>query len=336
MPRRCPKRQPTRAASDGPFARENAVGRDVTFESGSTRLVGSFSVPNRPGPFAAVLMLPGSGQTDRDDNVAKLRIDALPQLAAFVAPKGFASLRYDKRGVGASEGDYWKTGLGDRVADAAAGLAWLRSQEDVDAERVYVLGHSEGALIAIQLAGADMPMAGAILLAATAHSGEETLVWQAQRIAQGMRGFNKWLIGKLHIDVRESQRKALDRIKRTERDWVRVRLVQKVNVKWMREFLAYDPAEDLARIRVPVLALTGSKDIQVDPADLELMARWVRSDFESHEVPDVTHLLRADPGEPSLATYRRQVLRPVDPRVLELVGDWLERKSGRAAAQGQS
>src|SRR6266536_566678 len=281
--------------------------RDVAFESGGLRVAGSYSEPARPGSFPALLMLAGSGQTDRDDNAPKLRIDALRQIAMFLALKGFASLRYDKRGVGDSEGDYWKTGFDDRLTDAAAGLAWLRSQGTVDPDRVFVLGHSEGALLAIRLAGAAVPLAGVVLLAGAGRSGEETLIWQAQRIAQSMRGFSRWVIDTLHIDVAKSQQKALDKIKRTTRDWVRVQLVQKVNARWMREFLAYDPA------------------------DLQLMAGLVKSSFEAHEVPDLTHLLRADPGEPNMGTYRTQSLRPMDQRVLELILDWLERMSSSLA-----
>jgi pimeloyl-ACP methyl ester carboxylesterase len=291
-----------------------AAERDVTFESDGLRLAGAFLAPDGPGPFATVLMLPGSGQTDRDDNAPRLRIDAFPQIAAYLGLHGFASFRFDKRGVGSSEGDYWSAGFGDRATDATAALSWLRSQEDVDADRVFVLGHSEGALLATRLAGAHAPVAGAILLAGTAHSGEETLIWQAQRIAQGMQGFNKWLVGALHIDVAKSQRKALDKIKRTDRDWMRVQLV-------------HDPSADLANLSVPVLAITGSKDIQVDPTDLKIMSSLVRSDFESHEVPDLTHILRADAHEPSLANYKGQAQRPVDRRVLELIGDWLKRRS---------
>jgi dienelactone hydrolase len=107
--------------------------------------------------------------------------------------------------VGASQGDYWKTGFDDHLEDAAVGLAWLRSRDNVDTEQVFVLGHSEGASIAIRLASREASMAGVILLAGSRHSGEETLIWKAQRIAQGMGSFNEWLIDRLHIDIRKSQ-----------------------------------------------------------------------------------------------------------------------------------
>ena len=123
-----------------------------------------------------------------------------------------------------------------------------------------------------------------------------------------MTGFNKWLIGALHVDVRKSQLKAFAKIKKSTKDSYRVQGIRRINAKWMREFLAYDPAEDLARIEVPVLAITGSKDIQVNPADLDVMAALVRSEFEPHVVPDLTHLLRADDSAmPSINTYKEQL-----------------------------
>jgi uncharacterized protein len=78
----------------------------------------------------------------------------------------------------------------------------------------------------------------------------------------------------------------------------RIQLVVKLNAKWMRDFLAYDPAPDLARITVPVLAITGSRDLQVDPADLQTMAELTTGAFERHLLPGVTHLMRPDSGAP--------------------------------------
>ncbi|HVM73089.1 MAG TPA: hypothetical protein VMT91_15100, partial [Anaerolineales bacterium] len=181
--------------------------------------------------------------------------------------------------------------------------------------------------IATRLAGSHVQAAGVILLAGPAQNGEQVLVWQSARVVKGMGGFNKWLIDLFHIDVAKAQRKQLEKLKRTKKDWVRIQLVAKLNAKWFREFMAYEPAEDLAKIQTPVLAITGTKDIQVDPADLERMAGLVRSEFEAHAVPDLTHILRAEPGEPTINTYRQQVTRPVDGRVLELISGWLKKRT---------
>ncbi|PKQ15260.1 MAG: alpha/beta hydrolase [Actinobacteria bacterium HGW-Actinobacteria-7] len=305
--------------------------KDVTFVSKGLTLEGTLSLPDSPEPCPAVLLIVGSGLVDRDENHKKFPIDVMRQVAAHLAENGIGSLRYDKRGVGASEGDFWTAGLSDNVDDAAAALACLRSRPGVDPERVYVLGHSEGATIAIRLAGAHEPTAGVVLLAGVGRQGEEALLWQGEQVVPGMTGFNRWLIGALRVDVRKSQLKAFAKIKKTTKDSYRAQLIKRLNAKWMREFLAYDPTQDLGRIEVPVLAITGSKDIQVSPDDLDVMAGLVHSEFEPHVVPDVTHLLRADDDAvPSINTYKLQVKEPMDSRVLELVTDWLRGQTAEA------
>jgi pimeloyl-ACP methyl ester carboxylesterase len=189
-----------------------------------------------------------------------------------------------------------------------------------------VLGHSEGSLIATRLAGTGSQVAGVILLAGPAQTGEQVLLWQAAQVLKGMRGLNKWLIDLFHIDTRKAQKNQLDRIKRSTRNSIRIQLVAKLNAKWFREFMAYDPAEDLPKIQAPILAITGTKDIQVDPADLDRIAALVRTEFESHLVPNLTHLLRSEPGQPSLSTYKRQIAQPLDSRVLQLISEWLARQ----------
>ncbi len=302
--------------------------QEVTFVSAGLTLAGTVTRPDSPSPCPAVVLIVGSGMVDRDENHKRLPIDVMRQLAMHFAENGIGSLRYDKRGVGASEGDFWPTGLSDNVTDAAAAVACLRVQPGIDPERVYACGHSEGATICIRLAGAHEPIAGAILLAGVGIRGEEALLWQGEQVVPGMTGFNKWLIGALRVDVRKQQLKAFAKIKKSVKDSYRVQGIKRLNAKWMREFLAYDPAEDLARIEVPLLAITGSKDIQVNPADLDVMAGLVHSDFEAHVVPDVTHLLRTDDAAvPTINTYKAQLEEPVDERIMELITDWLRRQT---------
>jgi len=301
------------------------VDQNISFFSGATILSGTLTLPDAQRIYPGVLLIPGSGQVNRDENAKKLSIDAFREIAADLAGKGIASLRYDKRGVGESQGNFWETGFYDNVRDAATALHVLKFNEYVQPEHVFLLGHSEGALIATRQAASGVDIAGVILLAGTAQPGEDVLLWQGEQFTKEVRGLNGFLIKALLIDVGKAQRKQLEKIKRSKKDWYRVRLISKMNAKWMREFLAYNPADDLPKIRVPVLAITGSKDIQVAPSGLKVMAGLVKSDFEWHEVPDVTHLLRAETGEASLSTYRRQVQRPVDQRVLGIISNWLER-----------
>jgi pimeloyl-ACP methyl ester carboxylesterase len=302
------------------------IERDVIFASGSLHLAGTLRLPASDGQWPAVLLIPGSGRVDRNENATKLRINAFRDIAVHLSEQGIATLRYDKRGVGASEGNFWDTGFFDNVTDAGAALGCLKSQKEIRSDKVFLLGHSEGALTATRLAATGADVTGVILLAGPARKGEDVLRWQAQQVIAGMRGFNKFVINLFHIDVRKAQQKQLDKIKKSTKNWYRVQFIAKLNSKWFREFMAYNPADDLPKIQVPVLALTGSKDIQVDPGDLDLMAGLVKAEFESHILPNITHILRAEPGQPTLSTYKKQIAQPVDQSVLQTISEWLRRK----------
>jgi pimeloyl-ACP methyl ester carboxylesterase len=304
----------------------NLIDREVTFQSGPLTLAGSLMLPSAEGRFPAVLLLPGSGEVDRNENARKLPINAFREIAIHLAGQGIATFRYDKRGVGASQGVHMGTGFFDHVDDAAAALAWLKSQEQVEEGKVFILGHSEGSALTTRLAGAGAEVAGIILLAGWARNSEELLLWQAEQVVPASGGLNAWLIKLLHIDIRKAQIKQLANIKNSKKDVYR-QLYVKINAKWLREFLSYTPGDDLVKIHASVLAIIGSKDIQVDPADMPVMEKMVKGEFEGHILPDVTHILRADtsPGRPSTKTYPEQAKRPVDARLLELVSDWLRR-----------
>jgi hypothetical protein len=295
---------------------------DVRFRSGGLTLAGTFTVPAADGPVATVLMLPGSGQTDRDANAKALKIDMFPQVSAAIERQGIATFRFDKRGVGDSEGEYFSSDFDDRLTDAVAAVEWLRARPEVDASRVIALGHSEGAVVAVRLAAGAAPVAGAILLAGAAQTGEQILTWQGRQVADSLTGVTKWVVRLLRIDLVKSQRKALNRIRSSRADVMRIQ-GRKVNAAWVRQLMIYDPAPDLARVDVPVLAITGDRDLQVDPDDLDRMRDLVKGPCEGLLLPGVTHLLRTEGAKRGFAGYQEQVRRPVDPRVISAVTGWL-------------
>jgi pimeloyl-ACP methyl ester carboxylesterase len=269
-----------------------------------------------------MLLIAGSGAVDRDENLPQMRLDVLRQLAVQLASIGIASLRYDKRGVGQSGGDFLRAGFLDNVADAACALEALRHHAAIIPSQIMLLGHSEGAVIAVKLGGDGADVAGLVLLGCPAQQGEQVLAWQSARVAEGLTGINRWIVKLLRIDVPARQRRLLERIKRSTDDVMRSPRGGMLNAKWFREFMAYDPIDSFVRLRVPVLAITGAKDIQVDPADLTRMAVHARTDFTDHIVPDVNHILRYEPGRPSTSHYVQQVADPIDPRVVALILTW--------------
>ena len=308
---------------------------DVTFESGGYRLAGTFT--EAVDPVAAALVLPGSGKTDRNTDSRLpggkvLRGGVTRAVAEALTRAGVSTLRYDKRGVGASAGDILRVGMADRRADARAALGWLAAQ--VPGVPLLAAGHSEGAWYAAELA-ADGAVAGAVLLSAGARPGEQILSWQTEMIAARLPTVSQGLVRLLHIDVLRGQQKRVARIKASQRDVIRFQGIR-YNARWLRDFLAYDPVPVLARITVPVLAITGGQDVQVPPDDVAAMGRLVRGPFEGHVVGDLSHLLRPDPGSVGPRGYRRAVRQPVSPEVLDLITAWAGQHWGRPGSQPAS
>jgi pimeloyl-ACP methyl ester carboxylesterase len=237
--------------------------------------------------------------------------------------KGIASFRYDKRGVGQSEGSFLSAGFKDNLADsvAAFGLVSRRPEKNLP---VFVIGHSEGAYHAAALAAVEgAAVDGVALLSPSAQTGLATSQWQTAQIAESLPAFPRTILKLLRVDLREQQRKSVKKILATTQDVVRMQ-GKRVNARWMREFLTFDPLPFLASLKMPVLAVTGEKDIQVDPADLNTIARTAPGPVTIHRVPDMSHLLRRDPKSASLTDYKRQVRLPTDPEVLALIVNWVE------------
>ncbi|MCF6508072.1 alpha/beta hydrolase [Blastococcus sp. MG754426] len=287
-------------------------------------LAGTLTLPDAPEPAPAVLLASGSGPIDRDSNHRRARFDVARQLAVALAGAGIASLRYDKRGVGESPGDWRTAGLHDNVDDLGAALDALRARPEVDAGRVLLAGHSEGAILAAALAARGAPVSGLVLLAMSATPGEELLRWQARQITPTLPAPVRFVLRLLRTDLESKVAANHQRIKATTTDVARIGGAR-INARWHREFLAHDPREDLRRIDVPVLAVTGAKDLQARPADLAVLAATVRGPVETRLVPDLTHTLRRQPGPPSMGAYRRELRGPLDPEVLGTVVTWCER-----------
>jgi uncharacterized protein len=294
---------------------------------GAVRVAGTLTLPEAAGPVPAVAIASGSGPLDRDSNHRRIRFEVARHLAHALADAGLASLRYDKRGVGESPGDWRRAGLYDNVDDLAAAVAALAGRPEVDPTRVLVAGHSEGALLAAAVAARGAPVAGVVLLSVSARPGEELLRWQARQLAPTLPAPVRGLLRLLRTDLERKVAANHAKVRATTTDVARLGGAR-LNAKWMREFLDHDPRADLRRLAVPVLALTGAKDLQVDPSDLDTITAIVPGEVTAHRPSDVTHTLRRQPGAPSLRAYRQELRRPVDPEVLALVTAWCRRVVG--------
>ena len=297
----------------------------TTTASDGLHLSGTLTLPPAKGPHPALLLLL-PGRLDREGNVGKAQVALGRALAAALAAQGVATYRYDRRGVGATTGDWRAAGFYQHRQDAAAALHQLSERSDISA--VGVIGYSEGALHAAAL-GAHEGAKVVVMLCGHAMTGEETLQWWAERqdeigLSRPMRLMVR-LTG--NRTMRDLAARMTAKVKATTGDVARL-YGMKIGARAYREFLTYDPKKDLADVRVPLLAVTGDKDVQVNPDDLDVIAELVPGPVETRRFPDLTHLLRRDPGPATQRTYGEQYGRPVDADLLTEVATWAAARLG--------
>lgn len=306
--------------------------REVTIQS-KVAIKGTLSIPeNQVGKRPAVLIIQGTGKIDRNGKVnKKIDLRLYRQLAEFLSSLGFVSLRYDKRGVGESEGDYLATGLWDLVDDAKAAVQYLKTIPEVNADMVMVLGHSEGAAIGTAVAAREN-LGGLILLAGAVEKLSEALKRQRDiatediKNGRGFQGFLLKLLG-AHKKVEKQAQKQIDKVLQSTEDVMRVSGI-KTNAKWMREHFSYDVREDLVRVTCPLLAITGSRDIQANPEVLKDLPEYVKGEAEYYVVEDMGHSLKFQAATSTIFSAKKDIIAeanlPIHPELIKLLTTWLQ------------
>lgn len=305
----------------------------VSFQS-DVQLHGTLSLPSSESTeqHPAILLLHGSGPVDRDENMKARNMNAFKLLSEALVPHGFAVLRYDKRGVGESKGNFDEAGLYDLVSDAEAAITFLKAHPNVNPERIFVLGHSEGCTLAVLLQQ-RLQAHGLILLAGAAESLKTTIERQGEWIVrdiQEMRGLKGVFLRLLKVPEKISKQQSsfIHEIEQSTQSVIRVK-GQKLPAKWMREHFQYNVCNDLHKIICPVLAITGSKDVQVLPEHAQVFAENVSGEAEYYIIENMNHVLRYQEEEARMITinktYKRAFSQPLDQRLIDHIVNWLQK-----------
>jgi pimeloyl-ACP methyl ester carboxylesterase len=315
-----------------PYREEN-----VSYPSAAgVTLAATLTVPSGPGPFPAVVLITGSGPQDRDETL--LGHKTFKVLADHLTRRGIAVLRADDRGTGASTGTFSAATTADFAIDAEAGLTFLSARKDIDTRKLGLVGHSEGGVVAPMIAARNPAVAFIVLMAGSGVPGDQLLVDQSLAIATASGAPAEAVqraVGPL--------RQALDLVKAEKddailadklRDPLKQLLppaqidarIRSLLSPWYRYFLAYDPAPALRRVRCPVLAIGGDKDLQVpSAANLAAIRAALKAggntSSQVQEMPGLNHLFQhATTGLPG--EYAR-IEETLSPEVLELVAGWV-------------
>lgn len=337
----------------------NYISEEVAYDNPfqQVRLAGTLTKPTVKTKFPAVILITGSGPQDRDETIGMHK--SFWVIADYLTKQGIAVLRVDDRGVGNSSGDFFTANSADFATDVMAGIRYLKTRKDIDTTKIGLIGHSEGGIIAPYVAARSKDVAFIVMLAGPVVGGKITMYYQAvekplanfsehDRNAYGQfynqmlqvalddevakdintytqNTFNNWKKQQPDSTVKNllhgSDESVIKSISEGFRDLTRT---------WWRFFLTYDIAKDVRKLKIPVFALNGEKDEQVDPranlsAIKKILTQNKNPDFKVYEVPGVNHLFQHCKTCGSVKEYLA-LEETFDPLTLSIIGNWIKEK----------
>ena len=307
------------------------------------KLAGTLTLPENAKNCPAVILISGSGAQDRDETIFGHK--PFWVIADYLTRKGIAVLRVDDRGVGGSEGNIKDATSEDFAGDVQAGVEFLKKRKEINPDKIGLIGHSEGGLIAPIVATRSNDIAFIVLLAGPGINGEQILYAQGELLnrAAGLtedqvtqnRNLQKAIFD-IILNEKDSL-KLIDRLQRTysngmypmmngdQKKAINAQL-NAVNNSWFRFFLTYDPYPTLVKLKCPILALNGSKDLQVPPKENlaaieKALNEGGNKNFRTMELQNLNHLFQT--CETGAVAEYAQIEETISPEVLQILNDWI-------------
>lgn len=314
-------------------------------------LAGTLTLPKGKDKSPVVILIAGSGPNDRDETIFGHK--PFWVLADHLSRNGIAVLRYDKRGVEKSGGEYFTATTQDFADDAEAALNYLKTRKEIDSSHIGLIGHSEGGIIAPMIASQNRDVQFVVLMAGLGVSGAEL------SLAQNQFAFNM-------TSLSDKEKKTLDDILKkvyasthnwtgyvgseAEREALKQELtilwqnlpteirgqvsketfVEKTTANiatpWFRHFLKVNPTAYLQKLTIPVLAINGEKDTQVEytsnlAAIEAALKKGNNKQFEIKTYPNLNHLFQeSTTGE--IDEYAK-IEQTISPEVLLDITNWI-------------
>ena len=327
---------------------------EVVYENkqADVKLVGTLTLPRTKGPHPAVLLIGGSGTDDRDNGFSHRTFLVL---ADYLSRRGIATLRADKRGIWKSTGNYFTATTKDFASDARAGVAYLKTRREINPAQIGIVGHSEGAMIAtmlatqypdiayiVMMAGAGMPLDKLLItqncLYAEAEGADKQKIsilrdWYERyyeiAISEKDDTLAEKKIRKIYNDLTDEQKKMLD--------WSETKLndeIKRVLSPWWRYLLAFNPKAFLIKIKCPVLAINGQKDLQVEPDEnLSGIEQALKAGGNRHylvkKFPGLNHNFQA--AITGAESEYAQIKETFAPSAMKTVADWILKQADETA-----
>jgi fermentation-respiration switch protein FrsA (DUF1100 family) len=332
------------------IAPETYYSEDVTFENTKENftLAGTLTLPSKEGNFPAVVLITGSGLQNRNEEILGHKPFLI--LADHLTRKGIAVLRFDDRNCGESQGDAHNATTENFADDVDAAVQYLKLRNEIDKARIGLIGHSEGGIIAPMLAAKSDDIAFIVLLAGPGIQGKDLLLMQTALISKSI-GLSDSVIEQssttnkqiyeiiCSIDDKQereaklteclelylSKQPAISKGGKTDEELISA-TIKEVNSAWLVYFLRYNPAPTLEKVKCPVLAVNGGKDLQVPPKEnlkaiKDALEKGGNTNVTIKEFDGLNHLFQECNTGSSLeyATIKQTF----SPAVLNEVSEWI-------------
>jgi len=325
---------------------------DVRFENtkDTVALYGTLTLPNKDGKFPAVVLISGSGPQNRDEELMGHKPFLV--LSDYLTKNGIAVLRYDDRGTAKSKGIFSKGTSFDFSNDAEAAFNYLLTRKEIIPNKIGLMGHSEGGLIAPMIAARNKNVAFVVMLAGTGLSGDQIMLLQQELIARAdgakesdiekTKSTNKAVFDivrknenpkNLNAELTSYLKNELEKdtalaksLGMSVDDYINSTLKQ-ITSPWFQYFLKYDPQTALTQVKCPVLAINGEKDLQVPPKEnlsaiKKALKKGGNKNFLTNELPGLNHLFQeCKTGSPLEYNDIEQTLSPL---ALEEILHWIQ------------
>jgi len=326
---------------------------EVTFQNtkADITLAGTLTLPAKTGKFPVVVLITGSGPQNRDEELMGHKPFLV--LSDYLTRHGIGVLRCDDRGINASKGDFGKATSFDFATDVESAVNFLRTRNDIDKKHIGLIGHSEGGIIAPMVAVQDKGISFIVLMAGTGISGGDILLLQQGLIgrASGMKEEDLKTTNELNTHIykmiNEIQNTDTLKLKITDyllakskelpdliipkgstvNDYIDIVIKQTLN-PWMLAFIRYNPAPMLEKVKCPVLAINGDKDMQVPskvniPAIENALKKGGNKKSTCMEIPGLNHLFQeCKTGLPKEYVEIEQTIAPI---ALETMTTWIQK-----------
>lgn len=319
-------------------------------EKDNITLAGTLTYPKENKKYPAVVMITGSGAQNRDEEIFNHKPFLV--IADHLTKNGFAVLRFDDRGFGESEGNHSLATTMDFAEDVRAAVNFLKTRDEIDKHKIGLIGHSEGGMIAPIVASSSDDIAFIILMAAPGIPGDSILYLQTeliykaegqstekiQQILKGLREVYAILKSdeeetslreKLKIKFQELFNQLTDEEKKqygNPETYMEME-IRMVMSPWFRYFLKFNPIEYLVKVKCPVLAINGEKDLQVPPKEnlsaIEgALKRSGNKKFLIKELPGLNHLFQTSQYG-TIGEYG-VIEETISPDALKVITEWLK------------